>query len=120
MISLNVKALLKNATRFLIAAIACVSLLFSSTMPAMAAGKTTPANPTEGEAQLTKILDESEDAAKEGRSSLQEVAERSERGLNEVQGSADYDKMKRPENSQNATSFIDPLKEGLKDASPKN
>lgn len=116
----NLNSFLKYATRFLIAAIACVSLFFASVTPALAAGKAAPAKPTEGEAQLTKILDESEDAAKEGRSSLQEVAERSERGLNEVQGSADFDKMKRPENSQGATSFIDTIKEGMKEASPKN
>lgn len=106
--------------RFIAIAFACGLLLFSSAYPAMAAGRSTPTNPTEGETQLNKILDKSEEAAKSGLSSMRDVEKRSERGLNEVQADADYSKMQRPENSQNATSVIDQIKESFDKVTPNN
>lgn len=120
MITARFSAILKKSVHFLVAAIACVGLIFSSAYPAFAAGQGTPTSPTQGETQLPKIIDRSEDAAKTGIDSMKEVAKRSEQGLNEVQGAADYDKMQRPENSQEATSFIDQVKETLEKANPMN
>lgn len=104
--------------RILVIAFTCAVLLFTNVVPALAAGTTTPSKPTEGETQLKKIYDESEKSLNSGLDSIEEVTERAQRGINEVQGGADLDKMSTPENSQEATTFKDQVKKALDKVTP--
>ncbi|NJP09848.1 MAG: low temperature-induced protein [Leptolyngbyaceae cyanobacterium RU_5_1] len=90
--------------RLLIGIVACAALLFSAVSPAIAAGMSQRSNPEQGETQLKDIYKKSEDALQNPPLSLEKTQRESNKGLNEVQGSADAEKMKRPDNSQ-ATSF---------------
>jgi hypothetical protein len=102
--------------RFFVAVCICALLVFSHTVPAYSA----PVNPTgsktvpqEGEAQLRGIEREAQEAVQKDPYSRQETQAKANAGLNEVQGTADFDKMNRPENSQEATSVADKLKQAL-------
>lgn len=104
-----------GSLRLFVAGCVCALMLFSNTMPAYSlpnpfannkADKTVaPSKLTQGEEQLTGI----EKAAQKKVSGSQdllsgdEVIKRSNEGLNEVQGAADLDQMKRPSNSQGET-----------------
>lgn len=103
-----------HTIRFLVTAFACALLFFSSAYPAAAIGST-KSNPSEGEVNLNKIQQKTDETIQAPPTTLREVQERSQGGLNEVQGAADANKMKNPENSQKATSFIDEVKGTLKD-----
>jgi len=89
--------------RFLIIAFTCTLLFVSNAFPAFALDSY-QSNPEEGTTQLLKIQDKTDKIAKSPAPGLKEVQKESNKGLNEVQGDADIDKMKRPENSQSATS----------------
>jgi hypothetical protein len=104
-----------HQVRTLVVFAGCALLIFSSTLPANAANTAPKSAPDGGEAQLHRIIEKSEDAAQSGMNSMQQVAERSSKGLNEVQADADFKEMKRPENTQ-ATSVIDQVKEAMKKA----
>ncbi|MDZ8027561.1 MAG: hypothetical protein RMY36_020985 [Nostoc sp. SerVER01] len=95
--------------RFLVVAFTCALLLLSSAFPAFAISGS-PSSPTEGETQLLDIQRETDKAAKEPPIGLKETQEKTQGGLNEVQGTADIDKQKRPENSQNATTVEEKAK----------
>jgi hypothetical protein len=92
---------------------ACGLLILFNALPANAANMAPKSAPNEGEAQLHNIIEKSEDAAQSGMNSMKDVAERSSRGLNEVQADEDSNKMKRPENTQ-ANSVIDQVKDAMK------
>lgn len=111
---------LLRPVRFLIIAFTCTLLFISSAFPAMAAGVTSPSKPSDGETQLKKIYDESEKSLNSGLDSIEEVSKRAERGVNEVQGGADLDKMNTPENSQDATTFKDQVKKALDKVTPNS
>ncbi len=97
--------------RFLMTACVAAFLFFTNVFPAMAA----KSQPTDGEVQLTKIEERSEQVLKSNPRSLEEVqANNSEKGLNAVQGEANKNKMSRPENSQDATSVEEQIDQGLK------
>lgn len=89
--------------RFLLAACICVFLVFSSALPAYSAAPVNPtAKPTlnqEGEANLLDIEEEAQEAVLKDPYSRQETQPKANEGLNEIQGTADLDKMSRPENS---------------------
>ncbi|MFN6529082.1 hypothetical protein [Nostoc sp. ChiSLP03a] len=87
--------------RFLVVAFTCALVLFSNAFPAFAIG-TDQSNPTEGTTQLLDIQRKTDEAAKEPPQGLKKVQKESNQGLNEVQGAADVDKQKSPENSQGA------------------
>lgn len=106
--------------RFLVIALVCTLLMFSNAMPVLAAGTTSPSKPSEGEVQLKKIYDESENSLNSGLDSMKEVSERAQKGVNEVQGGADLDKMSTPENSQDATTFKDQVKKALDKVTPNS
>ncbi|MEH1946997.1 MAG: hypothetical protein V7K77_08575 [Nostoc sp.] len=89
--------------RFLVVAFTCALVLFSNAFPAFAIDSY-QSNPTEGTTQLLDIQRKTDEAAKEPPQGLKQVQEESNKGLNEVQGAADIDKQKRPENSQGAKS----------------
>jgi hypothetical protein len=98
--------------RVLLAIAVCAMLLISNIQPAAAFGST-KSNPSEGATQFDKVLDESERFIQSGPPSMEDVQSGSEQGINEVQGNADADKMKRPENSQQATSVEEQVKHAL-------
>lgn len=107
-----------RSLRFLVIAFTCALLLVTNAAPSWAAGTTSPSQPNEGEVQLKKIYDESERSLNSGLDSMREVSERAGRGVNEVQGGADLDKMSTPENSQDATTFKDQVKKALDKVTP--
>jgi hypothetical protein len=107
-------AFLHQIRTFIVFAVFAVFIL-SSALPAIAADMTPKSAPEKGEAQLHKIIEKSEDAAQSGMNSMDKVAERSSRGLNEVQADADFSEMKRPENTK-AKSVIDQVKGAMKKA----
>ena len=109
---------IRCSLRFVILVSVCALLLVINAVPAMAAGMTSPSKPSDGETQLQKIYDESEKSLNSGLDSMKEVSERAQRGVNEVQGGADLDKMNNPENSQDATTFKEQVKKALEKVTP--
>jgi hypothetical protein len=107
--------------RIILAFFACVMMLFSYAMPAYSDGyrdpviNSQPSSPTEGEAKLTGIYEKSEDALRQAPPSMaKEQAEQVGGGLNVDQGTADINKMARPEtSSRKATSAEDSAERGL-------
>jgi hypothetical protein len=94
-------------------ALLCVAVLFTQSYPALAIGSS-PTRPSEGEPRLNKILDESEDAIRpENVLDSDRIIERANKGLNEVQGTADIQQMNRPENSRQAKSAAEEVKQAL-------
>ncbi|MEL7034327.1 MAG: low temperature-induced protein [Cyanobacteria bacterium J06592_8] len=85
-------------------------MVFSQGIPAMAA----KSMPTQGEASLNDIREESEDITEMSPGTIDESKADGDMGLNLVQGDADKNKMKRPGNS-NATSVEEKIDEALKD-----
>jgi hypothetical protein len=75
--------------------------------------KVTGSSPRQGEENLLSIEEKSQDAAISKPYSLGKTESEANKGLNEIQGDADADKMKRPENTQGTTSIEDILKSGL-------
>lgn len=106
-------SLIARSLRFIVATFACALMLFSSAYPAAAMGTSPKASPTEGEASLDKVQSKTDETVVNPPMTLEEVTERSNEGINEVQGAADAQKMKNPANSQQATSFIDEVKDTL-------
>lgn len=94
----------------------CAFMLFNTALPAYAAGSSNAtigssrSHPTEGEAPLNNIFERSEDVLKAEPRPMDELQKTAEGGLNEIQGAADYDKMSRPDNSQDAESVPDQIK----------
>lgn len=110
--NIRLNSISKRAIRIIVAAFTCALLFFSSAYPAAAIGSQ-KTNPTEGEANLNDIQRMTDTSVPNPPLTLKEVQERTQGGPNEVQGAADLDKMKNPENSQ-GTSFVDEVKEGLR------
>jgi hypothetical protein len=89
--------------RFLAAICICALLVFSAVMPADAAN-----TPRTGEAESAQAMKKMEQKGREileagGPTSLERVQTESNKGLNEVQGSAGAEDMKRPSNSGGTT-----------------
>jgi hypothetical protein len=96
--------------RFIVVAFTCALLLLTNAFPAFAIG-TDKSDPTQATDQLNQIQRKTDQIATEPPPSMsREQEETSGGGLNEVQGTADIDKMSRPENSQNATTVEDEVK----------
>ncbi|MEH2255501.1 hypothetical protein [Nostoc sp.] len=98
--------------RFLVVGFTCALVLFSNAFPAFAIDSY-QSKPTEATTQLLDIQRKTDEAAKEPPQGLKQVQEESNQGLNEVQGAADIDKQKRPENSGGATSVEENIKNVL-------
>ncbi|MTJ51097.1 hypothetical protein [Dolichospermum sp. UHCC 0259] len=94
---------LQLASRLLFVAFACAFLFLTTAFPALAISSY-QSNPREGTTQLLETQRQTDEAAKAPPLGLKETQEKTKRGLNEVQGDADIDKMKRPGNSKSATS----------------
>ncbi|MBW4646449.1 MAG: hypothetical protein KME23_26235 [Goleter apudmare HA4340-LM2] len=105
--------------RFLMVAFTCTLLFLSSTSPAFAI-ESYQSDTREGPAQLLEIQRKTDEIAKSAPPGLSKVQEESNKGLNEVQGDADIDKQKRPENSQSATSVEENVKNFLEKVTGNN
>jgi hypothetical protein len=95
--------------RFIIVAFTCALLIFSNALPAAAIGSQ-PSNAQDEVTQLTGIQKETDQLSTEAPPGLEETQKRANEGLNSVQGAADIEKMKRPENSAQATTVEDEVK----------
>jgi hypothetical protein len=89
--------------RLLLVAFACAFLMFSYASPAYSDTPqptgTTKA-PQQGESNLLDIEKEAQEAVLKDPYSREQTQAKANEGLNEIQGAANIDKMKRPENTQ--------------------
>jgi high-affinity K+ transport system ATPase subunit B len=106
-----IKAIVRSF-RFVIVTALCITLLFSNTSIAQAIG-TKKSAPTEATDQLNQIQKQTDEVSRKAPLGLEETQAKTQKGLNEVQGDADKDKMKRPENSGNATTVEEQIKDVL-------
>lgn len=87
----------------------CVLLTISHVLPAAAA----PNSSHKGTDSLPNVRNKSEQALKEEPRSRSKVQTEARKGVNEVQGGADAKRMNRPENSQQATTVEEKVRENL-------
>ncbi|MFH7030653.1 MAG: hypothetical protein ACHBN1_36205 [Heteroscytonema crispum UTEX LB 1556] len=104
--------------RFLIVALTCALLLFSNVVPAFAIGSNR-SDTTEATDQLLDIQKKTDEIGRSAPPGLEKVQTESNKGLNEVQGDADIDKMNRPENSQDAVTVEDEVNNFLQKVTGK-
>jgi hypothetical protein len=110
--------MLKRSIRYLLVVLVCGLLVFSQVLPANAK-QNVKSSPYEGEANLNAIQAETDETVYDPPMSLKEIQQRTGKGgLNELQGTADADKMKNPENSQ-GSSIIEEVKGALEDLTGK-
>jgi len=101
-IRFNISALLRPF-RLLLTAFVCAVLLMSYATPAYSASTNT-SSPTQGEANLLEIEKKSQEAVLSNPYDLKQQVEKTNPGLNAVQGTADIEKMKRPGNTKGVES----------------
>ncbi|OUL35471.1 hypothetical protein BV372_11290 [Nostoc sp. T09] len=89
--------------RFLFVAFTCALLLLSNAVPAFAIDSY-QSNPEEATTQLLDIQRKTDEVERSAPPGLDKVQKESNKGLNEVQGDADIDQMKRPDNTKAAES----------------
>lgn len=92
--------------RALLAFFACAFLMLSNVDPAMAFGfGGAKSSLTDGEVNLTDIERKSQEVLEHGPQSPDDIKKQApgSGGINEIQGTADKDKMKTPENSKGTT-----------------
>ncbi|MDZ8055301.1 MAG: hypothetical protein RMX68_000230 [Aulosira sp. ZfuVER01] len=104
--------------RLLVVGFTCALLLLSNAFPAFAIDSYR-SNPEEATTQLLDIQRKTDEVERSAPPGLEEVQKKSNEGLNEVQGDADIDKMKRPSNSQSATSVEDKVENFLEKVTGK-
>lgn len=105
--------------RLVVAAIACLFLVLSNVSPAAAFGgrKSAPQSaPQEGAAQLNSIERQAEKVTFRDPDDLEDVQSQASKGINEVQGDADADKMKNPSNTAGTTTIEGQVKNVLEKA----
>ncbi len=107
---------LLRPVRLLLALCVCALLVFSQVLPAYS---DTSSDPTKGQEQLLGIEKKSQDAALDNPYSLEKTQAESNKGLNEIQGDADKDKMKNPENTKGAESIEQKVEEALEKVTGK-
>ena len=116
---LNFVGSILRPVRFVIVVAACAVLLLSSGSPAFAISSY-KSDPQEGTTQLLETQRKTDEVAKSKPLTRKEVQENSRKGLNEVQGDADMDKMNTPENSQSSTSVEENVQKFLDKVTGKN
>lgn len=91
----------KSSIRVLLVVFVCGLVFVSNAYPAQA----TPSKATEGEASLNRIQAKTDATANPDAnpSGIEEVTKEAQKGLNAVQGSADADKMVKPEETDATT-----------------
>jgi hypothetical protein len=96
--------------RFIIVAISCAILFFSNAFPA-AAVSAPQSNAEDATTQLLETQKKTDEISTQPPPGLEkQVEETKGGGLNVVQGTADVEKMKRPENSQQAITVEEQVK----------
>ncbi|MEA5620502.1 hypothetical protein VB711_22045 [Cronbergia sp. UHCC 0137] len=100
--------------QFLFLIFTCTLLFLFSSFPAFAISSY-QSQPEEGTTQLLETQRKTDEVAKSPPITLKESQQRTKKGLNAVQGDADIEKMKTPENSQDATSVEEEVKNFLKE-----
>ena len=88
--------------QFLFAALICTILFVTTIAPAQAGMMSSKSKPTDGTTQLNKIDVKAQKTIDKPAMDLAEIEKRSQNGLNEVQGSADKNKMYRSNSSEPA------------------
>ena len=93
-----------HPVRFLFTTLICTTLFLTNMAPAHAASlfNNTKSKPTDGTEQLKKIDDKAQQEIDNPAMNLEEIERRAQGGLNEVQGSADKDKMHTSNSSEPA------------------
>ena len=86
--------------QFLFTALICTILFVTTIAPAQAGMMSSKSKPTDGTTQLNKIDDKAQKTIDKPAMDLAEIEKRSQNGLNEVQGSADQNKMYRSNSSE--------------------
>jgi hypothetical protein len=109
----TLKMKMRLASRFLVVAFACALIFLFNAFPALAISSY-QSEPTEATTQLLETQRKTDEAAKSPPIGLKETQEKTKRGLNEIQGEADIEKMKRPENTpQDVTSVEEEIESFL-------
>lgn len=98
--------------RFVIVAFTCALLIFSNAFPAAAIGSQ-KSNPEDATTQLLETQRKTDQISTEPPPGLKKTIEESNKGINEIQGDADIEKQNSPENSQQATTVEDEVKNVL-------
>ena len=102
---------LKSSLRLVLTVFVCGVLFIASANSALA----TTSKVTDGEANLNKIQEETEDVARSNPRGIEEITEKAQQGTNAVQGGADADKMVTPDETdattvkEKAANFFDSL-----------
>jgi hypothetical protein len=86
----------RRLMKMLLSALLVTVMFLANSLPVIA-GST---DPTQGTVQLNKIQEKTQAAIDSPATDLKTIEERSKGGLNEVQGSADYDKMINPDDTE--------------------
>jgi hypothetical protein len=113
-----VKVSFLKSLKTLTIAFVCSLVIFANAVPALAIGAP-KSSAVDNTAQLSDIERESQEAAQSGLLSGEEVKDKANQGINEIQGAADADKMKNPSNSQGAVTVSDEIKNALEKVTGK-
>ncbi|WP_414526976.1 hypothetical protein [Nodularia chucula] len=113
-----VLSMLLRPVQFLIVACACTLLFLSSAAPAFAISSY-QSDIEEGTTQLLETQKRTDEVAKSQPLNQKQTQERTNQGLNEVQGDADIDQMKNPGNSSSSTSVEDNVQNFLEKVTGK-
>ncbi len=105
---INFNLPVNRLVRSLITVCFCALMFVSNAFPAFAV----MSSPTKGQEQLLGIEKEAQKAVLKDPMSMQETQKKANEGINEVQGSADSEKMKNPSNTK-ATSFEQQVKKAV-------
>jgi hypothetical protein len=108
----NLALAILHPIRVFLVVMICALIFLTSAFPALAI-TSYQSDPTEGTTQLLETQRKTDEVSRSGPPKLREVQEKSNKGFNEVQGDADIDKMKSPENSQSSTSVRDEVEDFL-------
>ncbi|AFY99287.1 hypothetical protein [Calothrix sp. PCC 6303] len=107
----NFSSLLRSVRALVLTAI-CAAFIFANSVPAFAI-ESYQSKPNEATTQLLETQRLTDEVSRSAPPNLEETQERANKGINEVQGDADADKMKRPENSKTAVTVKDEVKNVL-------
>jgi hypothetical protein len=103
---------LLNSARALILVSICAVFVFTNAVPVFAI-ESYQSKPKEATTQLLETQRLTDEVSRSAPTGLKATQERANKGINEVQGDADTDKMKRPENSKSAVTVKDEVKNVL-------
>ncbi len=101
-----------QSVRAIALALMVAVVLFVNATPAFAISSS-PSAPSDGEAPLNNIYRKAERALENEPRSMETVQREADKGLNEVQGDADVDKMSHEDNSSEATTGMEKVEDAL-------